>query len=96
MEEVNKLNSEQMDSKTTVRKLTYDQLEEVCHQMQQRLAQCYDELKNRDLDNTIIRLNLLFRVIENASHFSKEFVTSCITEIEQLMTLPDDEQKEMK
>lgn len=93
MEEVNKLDAEPAGSRTVVNKLTYEQLEGVCHQMQQRLAQCYDELKKRDLDNTIIRLNLLFRVVENAPQFSDAFVSSCKEEIEQLMTLTDSEEE---
>ncbi len=77
-------------------KMSYEQLENVAHQLSEQVRQLYAKLQEAILENMFKRLDYLFRVVENAHSFSVDFVNKCTSEIESLMTLPDpeDEPKE--
>lgn len=77
-------------------KMSYEQLENVAHQLSEQVRQLYAKLQEANLENMFKRLDYLFRVVENAHSFSVDFVNKCTSEIESLMTLPDpeDEPKE--
>lgn len=77
-------------------KMSYEQLEDVAHQLSEQVRQLYAKLQESNLENMFKRLDYLFRVVENAHSFSVDFVNKCTSEIESLMTLPDpeDEPKE--
>ena len=77
-------------------KMSYEQLENVAHQLSEQVRQLYVKLQEANLENMFKRLDYLFRVVENAHSFSVDFVNKCTSEIESLMTLPDpeDEPKE--
>lgn len=77
-------------------KMSYEQLENVAHQLSEQVRQLYAKLQESNLENMFKRLDYLFKVIENAHAFNAEFISKCISEIESLMTLPDpeDEPKE--
>lgn len=77
-------------------KMSYEQLENVAHQLSEQVRQLYAKLQEANLENMFKRLDYLFRVVENAHSFSVDFVSKCTSEIESLMTLPDpeDEPKE--
>lgn len=77
-------------------KMSYEQLENVAHQLSEQVKQLYAKLQEANLENMFKRLDYLFRVVENAHSFSVDFVNKCTSEIESLMTLPDpeDEPKE--
>lgn len=76
--------------------MSYEQLENVAHQLSEQVRQLYAKLQEANLENMFKRLDYLFRVVENAHSFSVDFVNKCTSEIESLMTLPDpeDEPKE--
>lgn len=77
-------------------KMSYEQLENVAHQLSEQVRQLYAKLQEANLENMFKRLDYLFRVVENAHSFSVDFANKCTSEIESLMTLPDpeDEPKE--
>lgn len=77
-------------------KMSYEQLENVAHQLSEQVRQLYAKLQEANLESMFKRLDYLFRVVENAHSFSVDFVNKCTSEIESLMTLPDpeDEPKE--
>lgn len=77
-------------------KMSYEQLEDVAHQLSEQVRQLYAKLQESNLGNMFKRLDYLFKVIENAHAFNAEFISKCTSEIESLMTLPDpeDEPKE--
>lgn len=77
-------------------KMSYEQLENVAHQLSEQVRQLYAKLQESNLENMFKRLDYLFKVIENTYAFNEEFVSKCTSEIESLMTLPDpeDEPKE--
>ena len=72
-------------------KMSYEQLENVAHQLSEQVRQLYAKLQESNLENMFKRLDYLFKVIENAQAFNEEFVSKCTSEIESLMTLPDNE-----
>ena len=72
-------------------KMSYEQLENVAHQLSEQVRQLYAKLQESNLENMFKRLDYLFKVIENAHAFSEEVVSKCTSEIESLMTLPDNE-----
>lgn len=72
-------------------KMSYEQLENVAHQLSEQIKQLYAKLQESNLENMFKRLDYLFKVIENAHAFNEEFVSKCTSEIESLMALPDNE-----
>lgn len=74
-------------------KMSYEQLENVAHQLSEQVRQLYAKLQESNLENMFKRLDYLFKAIENAHAFSEEFVSKCTSEIESLMTLPDPEEE---
>lgn len=71
-------------------KMSYEQLEQVAHQLSEQARQMYDQLQKANLTNMFKRLDYLFKVVENGEMFSQEFVTKCINEIEEFMTVPEE------
>lgn len=92
MEENEKLNSGTA-SADRPEKMSYEQLENVAHQLSEQARQLYAELQKANMTNIFKRLDYLFKVVENAHAFSEEFVTKCVAEVEELMTVPENEEE---
>lgn len=75
-------------------KMSYEQLENVAHQLSEQNKQLYMKLQSVNMTNLFKRLDYLFKVVENSEKFSREFVDKCIKEIETSMTIPEEESKE--
>lgn len=75
------------------KKLSYSELENVAHQLSEQNRQLYNQLQKSNLTNMFKRLDYLFKVVENGKVFKQEFLEKCITEIEELMTVPEEENK---
>ena len=73
---------------STPSKPTYEQLEQVVMQIQQRLMAAENKL--RSIDFTVMRLTWLFKVIENKEAFTEEFISKSSKEIEELLTLEEE------
>ena len=71
-------------------KLSYEQLENVAHQLSEQNRQLYAKLQELQVDNMFKRLDYLFKVVENTGVFSIDFHTRCVEEIESLMTIPEE------
>lgn len=71
-----------------VKKVSYEQLEQIAVQLQQRLMIAENKLKN--IDFASMRLNWLFKVLENDKNFNVEFVDKCSEEIANILTLDTD------
>lgn len=69
----------------TEKKLSYEELERLANDL-------YVRLQNADMTNIFKRLDYLFRVVENKSAFSKEFVENVVNEIETIMTIEKSEE----
>lgn len=82
------------EKEMTTPKLTYEQLEKVATQLNQRVLVAETKLKT--IDFTVVRLTYLFKVLENNSLFSQEFLNKCVKEIEGLLTLEEETPKPEK
>lgn len=87
--EEKKMPEEVKEVKDTPKKMTYEQLENVAHQLSAQANQLYTKLQEANMTNMFKRLDYLFKVVENAHAFGEEFVNKCVSEIEDLITLPD-------
>lgn len=80
-------------------KMSYEQLENVAHQLSEQAKQLYMKLQAANMSNMFKRLDYLFKVVENGHMFKQDFLEKCIAEIEEIMTVPeeageDDKEKE--
>lgn len=71
-------------------KMSYEQLENVAHQLSEQAKQLYTQLQNANMSNMFKRLDYLFKVVENSHMFKLDFVNKCINEIEDFMTIPEE------
>ena len=71
-------------------KMSYEQLENVAHQLSEQAKQLYMKLQDANMNNIFKRLDYLFKVVENGHMFKQDFLDKCIAEIEELMTVPEE------
>lgn len=71
-------------------KMSYEQLENVAHQLSEQAKQLYMKLQAANMSNIFKRLDYLFKVLENGHMFRQDFVDKCISEIEELMSVPEE------
>ena len=74
-------------------KMSYEQLENIAHQLSEQAKQLYMKLQAANMSNMFKRLDYLFKVVENGHMFKQDFLEKCIAEIEELMTVPEEEDK---
>lgn len=82
-----------MEEKNEVKKLSYEELERAVNELNARCQGLYVDLQRANMTNAFKRLDYLFKVVENKSAFGKEFVETCINEIQEIM-LPVEETEE--
>ena len=75
-------------------KMSYEQLENIAHQLSEQAKQLYMKLQAANMDNMFKRLDYLFKVVESGHMFKQDFLEKCIAEIEELMTVPEEVEKE--
>lgn len=90
MEEVKK----EVETTQESKKLSYTELENIAHQLSDQAKQLYAKLQEANMGNMFKRLDYLFKVLENNFSFSEEFVKKCASEIEDLITVPEEELKD--
>ena len=79
------------------KKLSYEELENICHQLSDQSRTLYQKLQEADLSNMFKRLDYLFAVVENRAAFPEDFVKKCTDEIVNSMTVqetPEETKKE--
>ena len=74
-------------------KMSYEQLENVAHQLSEQNRQLFAKLQELNMANMFKRLDYLFKVAENGHMFEQDFLEKCIAEIESIMTVPEQEEK---
>lgn len=74
-------------------KMSYEQLENIAHQLSEQAKQLYARLQEANMTNMFKRLDYLFKVVENAHAFSEGFVAKCVSEIEDMIAIPEPEEK---
>ena len=74
-------------------KMSYEQLENVAHQLSEQNRQLFAKLQELNMANMFKRLDYLFKVVENGHMFKQDFLEKCIAEVESLMTVPEQEEE---
>ena len=80
----------QMQETARPEKMSYEQLENVAHQLSEQAKQLYTQLQAANMTNMFKRLDYLFKVVENGHVFNQDFLDKCIAEIEEHMTIPEE------
>ena len=75
-------------------KMSYEQLEMLAHQMHEQLVKAMNQLRELNMANVFKRLDYLFKVIENQHMFKQAFVTKCVEEIQDILTVVPEEETE--
>lgn len=71
-------------------KMSYEQLENIAHQLSEQTKQLYMKLQAANMSNMFKRLDYLFKVVENDHMFKQDFLDKCVKEIEDIMTVPEE------
>ena len=82
-------------------KLSYEQLNEICGQLYQQNQNLIKQVQQLNQTNMFKRLDYLFKVAELSMNkndysvfkFQEEFVFKCIAEIQEAMTVPEQEEE---
>lgn len=61
------------------KKLSYEELEKVAIQLQQKVIEL--ETKVRSADYVLIRFNCMMDIIANKAVFPEDFITECVNEV---------------
>jgi hypothetical protein len=95
--EEQKAKTVEMNASQENKKLSYEELNEVCMRLEQQNQYLVRELQKANLTNMFKRLDYLFKVVEYSHSFGDaEFVGNCIEEIKEAMTINAEEGKEEK
>lgn len=92
MEEQKKKSIDLNPQTTRPEKMSYEQLENIAHQLSEQNRQLFAKLQEQNMANIFKRLDYLFKVVENGHMFKQDFLEKCIAEIESLMTVPEQEE----
>lgn len=79
------------ETKNPGKKLTYEELNNIAAQMQQRAM--IAEQKLQSIDMTGMRLHYLFEVVKchDKAFFTEEFMRKCSKEIEDILTIKEED-----
>lgn len=95
--EEQKAKTVEMNASQENKKLSYEELNDVCMRLEQQNQYLVRELQKANLTNMFKRLDYLFKVVEYSHSFGDaEFVGNCIEEIKEAMTINTEEGKEEK
>lgn len=71
-------------------KMSYEQLENIAHQLSEQNKELVKRLQQADLTSMYRRLDYLFAVLNKASLFPKDFVDNCVQELVTAITIPEE------
>lgn len=104
-----KIASKEIKMKGAEQRLTYDELNQACADMSQQLQkqdvyirQLREQMAQMNYILQNRRLEYLFRVVElsmkadNMWKFNPDFVTSCMDEIQESLTIPEEKPEDSK
>lgn len=81
-----------MGEEKNKKKLSYEELENIAHQLSEQSRVLSERLEQSNMHNAFKRLDYLFKIIENSKEFKPEFVDKCVSEIEELISIPESEE----
>lgn len=74
------------------KKLSYEELKNVCGQLQQQNAFMREQMLKMHNEELYKRIDYLFKVVENKQAFSNVFYDHAVNEIEEILTLAEQEE----
>lgn len=74
-------------------KLSYEQLENICHQLSEQSRELYTRLQEANMANMFTRLNFLFKMLEQQVFFEEELIDAVANEIKQLMAVGENHEE---
>ena len=80
-----------VEMKSEQKKLSYEELNGIAGQLSQQNQQLYAQLQRVNMTNAFRRLDYLFKVVENGALFTPEFLDNCISEIEESLTIREED-----
>lgn len=87
-------NTKVKEAQTEQKKMSYEELENVAHQLSEQSRELYNKLQEMNYANLFKRLDYLFKVIEFSTMFDSDFVIKCTDEIKGILTVPQEETQE--
>lgn len=75
-------------------KPTYEELETAYNARTNQVRDLYEQLQQANANNLVLRLEFLFKVLENKDMFTADFVNRCVSDITELLTIPEQENSE--
>lgn len=77
------------------KKLSYEELEKYASMAAQRNVELENALRDKQMGEVVARLNFLFKVVENAKAFPKEYVAKCVEDIQRVLVVdkPEEDKK---
>ena len=85
-----------VEMKTEKKKFSYEELNDIASQLSQQNQQLYAQLQRVNMTNAFRRLDYLFKVVENGALFTPEFLDNCISEIEESLTIREEDTEDNK
>lgn len=76
------------------KQLSYEDLKNIAGQLQQQNMQMRKALSELNYENMFKRLDYLFEVIKVPHMFNDEFVGKCAEEIQNMLTIPEEDKKD--
>lgn len=89
-------NNNVKEAQTEQKKMSYEELENVAHQLSEQSRELYNKLQELNYANLFKRLDYLFKVVEFNVMFDSDFVIKCTDEIKGILTVPQEETKKEK
>ena len=81
-----------MGDKVEEKKLSYEELKNVCGQLQQQNAFMREQMLKARNEELYKRIDYLFKVVENKQAFSNVFYDNVVNEIEEILTPVEQEE----
>ena len=78
--------------------MSYEELENIAHQLSEQSRVLMQKLQEANMGNMFKRLDYLFKIIEFEHMFDGNFIDKCIKEIQDMISIPEEEEpnKEIK
>ena len=81
-----------MEETLNTKKFSYEELEKVASELANQVRMYETQLKNNQFNETVARLNYLFKVVEFGTKFPTEYVDGCIKEIIAILPMNKEEE----
>lgn len=80
-----------MEQNKDDKKLSYEQLAQICGQQQQQIKKMAQQLQEQNYQNVMGRLSVLMEVVKTKAFDDTPFQRECMDEIEQIVRIKKDD-----